>query len=66
MTFNVFMTVEWLCSLLLSHYIKNVGGGEGEVAPEEDCGVDVKATEQMKIRYCFSTSIDVCLVFVSV
>ena len=48
MTFNVFMTVDRLCGLLMSHYLKS---GGGESIGDEDFGVDVKATENVKIRW---------------
>ena len=60
MTFNVFMPIEKLCSLLMCYYTENVktedryhgnaGGGYHGNEGAAGGGLDLKATEQKKIR----------------
>ena len=48
MTFNVFMTVDRLCTLLMSYYNETVKTDDRYHG--EEGGFDLKATEQKKIR----------------
>ena len=51
MTFNVFMTVDRLCTLLMSYYNETVKTDDRYHG--EEGGFDLKATEQKKIRLNF-------------
>ena len=48
LTFNVFMTVDRLCTLLMSYYNETVKTDDRYLGDEG--GFDLKATEQKKIR----------------
>lgn len=53
MTFNVFMTVDRLCSLLMSYYNETVKTEDRY----QEGGLDLKATEQKKIRWVIQRNI---------
>ena len=52
LTFNVFMTVDRLCTLLMSYFNETVKT-EDRYNGDEGC-LDLKATEQKKIRLLFT------------